>query len=206
MGVASGEARARSLAHLAGCADCRRELEDVAGIVDELLLLAPEREPPTGFDAKVLAALDQGPRSHKFRDGLLLAAAAVLVAAVAGGLTWWHQADDRSVASQYRQVLSIANGSYLRAAELTTNGASAGSVFAYEGQPSWVFVTVADASSGTYDVRLITRDGDSRWIGTCTVRDGTGSWGVTVDQPIRSVDRVEMYRPGLPTMVADFQG
>ncbi len=51
MGVASGEVRARGLAHLDGCAECRHELEEVAGTVDELLLLVPEREPPMGLDA-----------------------------------------------------------------------------------------------------------------------------------------------------------
>ena len=205
MGVASGEVRARCLAHLAGCADCRRELEDVADTVDALLLLAPEHEPPTGFDARVLAALDQRPSRHRIRTGLLVAAAVVLVASLATGLTWWRGADDRNVAEQYRGVLSIADGSYLRAADLRFDGADSGNVFAYEGQPSWLFVTVEDAPPGTYHVRLISTDGRARWIGTCTVRDGTGAWGTTVEIPIRSVDRVEMFGERLPTIVADFQ-
>jgi hypothetical protein len=205
MGVASGEVRARALAHLAGCAACRRELEEVSGTVDELLLLAPEREPPTGFDSRVLAALDQRAPRHIVRTGLLVAAAALLVAGVAGGLTWWRGSDDRNVADQYREVLSIADGSDLRASELTVNGTSAGGVFAYDGRPSWLFVNVDNANSGTYHVRLVTNDGRSLWIGACTVRDGTGSWGTTVDLPIESVDHVEMSRQGLPTLVADFQ-
>ena len=202
MGVASGEMRARGLAHLAGCAACRRELEDVAGTADALLLLVPEREPPTGFDACVLAALDPRPIRHRIRTGLLAAAAAVLVAALAGGLTWWRGAEDRDVAEQYGSVLSIADGNYLRAADLEIDGAGAGNVFAYDGRPSWLFVTVEDAPPGTYHVRLVGTDGRSRWIGTCTVRGGTGSWGTTDDVPIRSVDRVEMSGARLPTIVA----
>ena len=205
MGVASGDVRARALAHLAGCADCRRELEEVAGTVDELLLLVPEREPPTGVDARVLGALADHAARHRFRTGLLAAAAAVLVAAVATGAMWWRGADDRTVADQYREVLSIADGSYLRATDLTVSGASAGNVFGYEGRPSWLFVTVENADSGTYDVRVVTTDGRSLWIGACTVRDGRGSWGTAVDLPIRLVDRVEMSRQGSPTMVADFR-
>jgi hypothetical protein len=202
-GVASGEVRARCLAHVAGCADCRRELENAAGIVDGLLLLAPEREPPAGFDARVLAALDQRPRRHRLRTGLLVAAAVTLAATLAGGLTWWRGADDRDVADQYRGVLAIADGSYLRAADLQVDGTSAGNVFAYQGQPSWVLVTVDDAPSGTYHVEVVDTDGRSHWIGTCTVRDGSGSWGTTIDLPIRSVDRVEMSGDDLPTMVAE---
>ena len=205
MGVASGDARARALAHLAHCADCRRELEDVAGTVDALLLLAPVREPPSGFDARVLAALDEGQPRHRWRTGLLVAAAVVLVATLAAGLTWSRGADDREVAGQYREVLSIADGSYLRAADLEIDGTTSGNVFAYDGRPSWLFVTVEDAPPGTYHVRLVGIDGRTHWIGTCTVEDGTGSWGTTVDGPIRSIDRVEMFGAGLPTMTADLR-
>jgi hypothetical protein len=212
MGVASGESRARGLAHLAGCVDCRRELEEVSGTVDALLLLVPEREPPAGFDVRVLAALDQRapqpqpqPR-HRIRTGLLVAAAMVLVATLAAGLTWWRGADDREVADDYRSVLSTADGSYLRAADLQLDGASAGSVFAYQGRPSWLFISVEDAPDGTYHVRLVGADGRVRWIGTCTVRDGTGAWGTSVDLPIRSVDRVEMFGTRLPTIVASLRG
>jgi hypothetical protein len=205
MGVASGEVRARALAHLANCADCRRELEDVTGTVDALLLLAPEREPPTGFDVRVLTALHERPSRHRLRTGLLVAAAVVLVSTLAVGLTWSRGADDREVAGQYREVLSIADGSYLRAADLEIDGTSSGNVFAYAGRPSWLFVTVDGAPPGTYHVRLVGTDGQSQWIGTCTVRDGSGSWGTTVDMPIRSVDRVEMFGSGLPTMTADLR-
>ncbi|MFE7224842.1 zf-HC2 domain-containing protein [Nocardioides sp. NPDC057577] len=205
MGVASGEARARGLAHLATCASCRRELEDVSGTVDALLLLAPEREPPAGFDVRVLAALDQRPPRHRIRTGLLVAAAMVLVATLAGGLTWWRGAEDRDVADDYRGVLSTADGSYLRAADLTIDGASAGSVFAYQGRPSWLFMSVEDAPNGTYHVRLVGTDGRTRWLGTCTVKEGTGAWGTTVDVPIRSVDRVEMFGDSLPTVVANLR-
>jgi hypothetical protein len=206
MGVASGDERARALAHMAGCADCRRELEESASTVDELLLLVPEREPPPGFDARALAALDQRAPRHRIRTGLLVAAAAVLVASVAAGLAWHRGAEDRSVADQYRHVLATADGSYLRAADLTVKGENAGNVFAYQGRPSWLFVTVEHADSGTYHVRVVTKDGRSLWVGACTVHNGTGSWGSTVDMAIRDIDHVEMYGKGLPTMVAGFPG
>src|SRR3954469_24391018 len=83
-GAASGEVRATALAHLAGCAACRRELADTAATVDELLLLAPEREPPPGFDARVLSRLDAGrPSRRRTRGAYLLAAAVVLIVGVA---------------------------------------------------------------------------------------------------------------------------
>lgn len=129
----------------------------------------------------------------------------VLVATLAAGLTWWRGADDRDVAADYRSVLSTADGSYLRAADLQIDGADAGTVFAYQGRPSWLFMSVEDAPDGTYHVRLIGTDGRTQWLGTCTVRDGTGAWGTSVDLPIRSVDRVEMFGTRLPTMVASLR-
>jgi Putative zinc-finger len=205
-GVASGESRARAVAHLAGCADCRRELEEFAGVVDGLLHIAPEHEPPNGFEARVLTSIQPRRDRHLLRSAWVIAAAFVLVAGIAAGVTWWRGAEDRDVADHYRGVLSVADGSYFRAAGLEDGGAGRGNVFAYEGRPSWVFVTVDGAPSGTYHVRLVDVDGRASWIGVCTVRNGSGSWGTTVAVPIRDVARVEMGGDGLPTLQADFRG
>ena len=205
-GVASGESRARALAHLAGCPDCRRELEEVAGVVDGLLHIAPEREPPNGFEARVLAAIQPRRARPLLRSALVIAATVVLAAGVAAGVTWWRGAEDRDVADHYRGVLSVADGSYFRAAGLEDGGARRGHVFAYEGRPSWVFVTVEDAPSGTYHVRLVDADGRASWIGVCGVRNGTGSWGTTVNVPIRDVARLELTGAGLPTLRATLHG
>ena len=203
MGVASGDVRAKALAHLAGCADCRRELEDVAATVDELLLLAPKQEPPAGFDVRVLSAINDPAPRHSVRTGLLVAAALVLVAAVAVGVTWSRGEDDRNLADQYRDTLAVADGSYLRAADLKADGTTLGNVFAYQGRPSWLFITVESGGSGTYPVRLVTIDGRALDIGMCTLHNGSGAWGTTIDLPIRSIERIELLRDGLPTMVAD---
>ena len=205
MGVASGEARAHAMAHLVDCGECRRELEDITATVDELLLLAPEHEPPAGLDVRVLNALDdRAPRRHRLRTSLVLAAAFMLVAASGAALVWVRGEDDRNLADQYRNTLAVANGTYFRAADLTINGASYGHAFAYEGKPSWLFVTVEGAGgSGSYPVRLVTSDGRSLQVGRCTLHNGSGSWGTTVDMAISSIDRIELLRNGLPAMVAD---
>jgi hypothetical protein len=53
-GAAAGDERAAALCHLRACARCRLELCEAAETVDELLTLAPEHEPPPGFEAAVL--------------------------------------------------------------------------------------------------------------------------------------------------------
>jgi hypothetical protein len=194
LGVAAGDERAFALKHLATCAECRAALEETTGVVDELVLLAPEHEPPPGFEGRVLAAIDaESPRRRRAVPWLVAAAVAVLVAVGATTVTRWADADDRRLADQYRQTLDVADGSYLRAADLVTaSGDAAGHVFAYQGQPSWVFMTVEGVPTGNYDVTLMTEDGRIHDIGTCWVRDGRASWGTAIDVPVSTVDRLEM--------------
>lgn len=205
MGVAPGDERAAALTHIATCADCRRALEEASALVDELLLLAPEHDPAPGFDARVIeaAGIERPSRWRNVSKYVLAAAAVVVAASLAAGLTRWAGADDRQLAAQYRETLREANGSYFRAATLGNEKDPDGHVFAYQGNPSWVFVTMEDAPSGTYRVRYVTEDGHTDWIGVCQVRDGSGSWGTALDVPLYTVDRVELVHGGR-TLSADF--
>lgn len=56
-GAASGPDRARVLAHLAECPACRHELEELTRVADDVLLVAPEHDPPAGFEGGVLARI-----------------------------------------------------------------------------------------------------------------------------------------------------
>src|SRR4051794_41957840 len=67
LGIADGAERAAALEHLAGCAECRRAVAELSDVTDELLLLAPEREPPPGFESRVLAHLQPAPASRPRR-------------------------------------------------------------------------------------------------------------------------------------------
>jgi Putative zinc-finger len=205
-GVASGDERARALAHLADCARCRQELEDAAEVVDDLVLLAPEHEPSPGFETRVLAALAPRParRTHRVPVLLMRAAAVVLVAVLSAGLTWWHTRDDRALASRYRQTLAVADGRYLTAAAVSTpTGAEAGHLFAYQGSPSWIFVTLTAApESGTYTIQLVTRDKRTIRGGTCTVTNGAGYYGTAIKLPVSDIERVELLKAGSVAMSA----
>jgi hypothetical protein len=203
MAVASGEARALALAHLVTCADCRTQLEETTELVDERLLLAPEQEPPAGFEGRVLTAIQRTIPRRQRRASWLAAALVVAVAAV--GLTRWADSDDRHLAAEYRHALQVAGGTHLSAAHLTDDrGTGVGEVFAYAGHPSWVFMTVDDAPSRDYAVTLVTRDGRTMAIGECSVRDGWGSWGTTVDAGSDAIDRIEMRAEDGTTFTADF--
>lgn len=52
LGALDGNERAATLVHLESCTRCRQLVEDLAEVADDLLLLAPEAEPPLGFESR----------------------------------------------------------------------------------------------------------------------------------------------------------
>jgi hypothetical protein len=170
LGVADGTTRGAVMAHLATCDSCREELSSLAAAADEVLLLAPEREPSADFEGRVLARLSPDQpnsepvhpvtvRRHRARRAVLATAVGVGLLAVGGAGVWLATAPDRELATSYRSTLDTANGRYLAAADLTTDTGSGGSaqsvgtVFLYEGNPSWAYVVVRDAGAApSYDV------------------------------------------------------
>lgn len=204
-GAATGPDRARVLRHLAGCARCRLELEELARTADELLPLVPEREPPLGFEEAVLARLTPpvARKERAWRPLALAAAAVVMVAALAAGLVWWRTAPDRRLADEYRQALAIGDGSYLRAARVTAGTATVGHLYAYQGRPSWIYLTVTDAPTpGRYEVRLSAKDGRQWRLGECVVTKRYCGAGATITIPVDDVSAVRLDLPGGAGMVA----
>jgi hypothetical protein len=200
-GTVSGEERARALAHIAGCPNCRRELDETARVVDELLLLAPEREPPSGFESAILSRTS-APQPR--RRTWLYAAAVVLTAVVAAASALWATWEDRSLGARYRATLEVANGDYFAASRLNAAGDGVGNLFAYEGATPWVFMTVDGADSGTYSVELVTEDGRRIDIGDCVVVDGRGAWGRSIEVEVHDILLVRLVKRGSPTLVARF--
>lgn len=164
LGVADGTTRGVVMAHLATCERCRDELSSLADAADELLLLVPERDPSADFEGRVLAQLTPAARPaavrrHRGRRAVLAAALGVGLVGVGGTGAWLATAPDRELATSYRSTLDTANGRYLAAADLTTDAGpggsaqSVGTVFLYEGEPSWAYVVVRDAGAAvSYDV------------------------------------------------------
>ncbi len=145
-------------------------------------------------------------RRLRWRGPLLWAASVAAVAGLVAGLLWWRTADDRRLAADFRHTLTVAHGTDLRAAELTlSDGTDAGAVFAYQGSPSWVYVTFRRSPGlGEYEVRLRTEDGRRRLLRTFTAREGARAWGSTIELPIREISVLEFLRSGAPAMTAQF--
>jgi hypothetical protein len=206
LGALDGAERAEALGHVASCPDCARELDRLAVVADDLLLLAPPAEPPAGFEAAALARMTAAPRRRSRRQVLSLAAGAVGVAltgAVAGGAVVHHQGDgDRLLADQYRQVLATAGGQHLRALALSTDGGlDAGTVFLYQGRPSWMLVAIANApANGAYRTVVTYAQGASRDAGVCHVAGGTGTTAYPLRAPAAQVAAVTLTAPDGTTL------
>lgn len=208
LGIADGEERARAIEHVAGCSACRRELEELSTIGDDLLALVPEREPPAGFEARVLEQVlpsrtPERPRRRRHLRRLTIAAAAAAGAAATAIALTLSYSSDRQLAALYRATLQQANGQYFASARLhTTDGRQAGIVFAYQGAPSWLFYVIDRGyAGGTYTEQIVTRSG--RLITLPKFRLVSRSWGVATPVPVRDVALVRLIRePGGRTLAA----
>ena len=206
LGIADGEERAEALRHLSTCAECRRAVEQLSQVADDLLVLAPVQEPPAGFESRVVAAmgLQAAPRRPRPRWLSLRWLAprlgpAVATAAVTAAALIAVYSDDRETAERYRGVLDQANGQYFQAGPLADeSGARAGVAFGYEGSPSWLLVTVDPAHrDAVKTAELVTRD--RRRIPLRSFRlDGRGSWGGAIPVKLYKVASIRLLgdQPG----------
>ncbi|MGH2736933.1 MAG: zf-HC2 domain-containing protein [Actinomycetota bacterium] len=185
--IAAGDERDTLLHHLIGCPECRRLAAELSSLSDELLLLlAPAHEPGLGFESRVLDALAEPsrPRRNKplaqRRRWVSAAAAAVIVAAaLGGGSVFLATSDDRQLAQSYRATLDEGQGSFFAAAPLTGSQGRIGTVFGYEGRPSWVMVTMEPAlgEERPFEVQVVTADGKYLVVGDAVLGGNDGTWG-----------------------------
>jgi hypothetical protein len=205
LGIVEGEERGRALEHLAECPECRAEVEKLSDVADELALLAPHREPPPGFESRVLARVLPPPPRRRRRLRLVLAPAVAALTAV--GITLAVVSSDLRLASHYRHTLDEANGKEFESYRLSQGGSPAGTVFSYQGYPSWLLITVDPSHrAGLGAAKLVMEDGAQvplRWFHL----DGTGSSGGGIPVDPRDVSVVRLLpADGGPPLVARFGG
>ncbi|MFF0163879.1 hypothetical protein ACFYRY_41245 [Streptomyces sp. NPDC005263] len=183
LGVLPAKERAAALAHLQRCPGCSENVRELARTADELLNLIPGREPPVGFEARVLQRIGLPLRRRRptlrRRLGLAAAAAAAAAALSVGG--WALGFTSASAPS----ATSPARPDRLLSADLTSHSQDVGRVFAYTGRPSWVYMSVDadDLSAGHRSALhgkvtcLIERaDGSKTDIGTFSLANGYAHW------------------------------
>jgi anti-sigma factor RsiW len=201
LGTLDGEQRAQALRHLAECPECRRAVEELTAVADELLMLAPEREPPAGFESRVLARLQPPPAAarptRRRRRMLAPLAAAAAAAAIAAAVVLLTTSDDRRLADHYRATLAAGHGSSFEAARLRAPGqVPAGVVYAYRGATSWIFVVVYGPHRGVpYTAELATTSGRRVALPSFRLDPKTGTRGEVVPVDLGSIASVRLVGP-----------
>ena len=205
LGIADGEERAEALRHLSTCGECRRVVEQLSQVADELLMLAPVQEPPAGFESRVVEAMalqEPAPRRRRTRWlsprwlaprlGPVLATAAVTAVAL---IAVYH--DDHQTAERYRESLAQAHGRYFQAEPLAeADGDRGGVAFGYEGSPSWVLVTVDPAHRDAVTRgELLTRGGRRIPLPSLEL-DRNGSWGGAIPVNLYKVASIRLLGDG----------
>ncbi len=186
LGTLEGTERGAALAHLARCPACRAHVQELTEAVDHVLALAPEAEPPPGFESAVIARIeaDRGSAGtsarHRRRPVLAAAAAVVLVLGGLGiGLLLGRDAGDAG-----------DDGTELAAAPMEApEGGTVGEVWRYGGEdavlfvsvPAWADIVFAGPSAKHYALRLDLRDGPTTEVGDFTLGGGRSSWGVATE-------------------------
>ena len=206
LGTISGDDRARILGHIGGCAACRQLVDELSGSADALLLLAPEHEPPAGFESEVLARMRTPVGGRRVR---LLGVAAALLIGIAGSaaFTLWSTAEDRELGEHYRHALEEANGEYFGVRRLVApSGTKIGNLFLYTGHTDWAFVVFDEnAERGSYRVDVKMKTAGVVDLGRFELSGDERTWGRDVDVDLSAAEALRFHSPSGDVLVAAFR-
>lgn len=175
LGVLTGRERAQAVEHLDQCDSCREHVRQLSLTGEEMLGLLPSREPPEGFESKVMGRLGVA-RKRPNWSRRMLAIAAVALAVVACGIGGWGL---RGAMAPSSSGGTAAQAPLREAALLTAAHQTAGKIYLYDGNPRWLYMAV-DAKAGgnaTVICQLEARGGRIITVGSFRLDGGYGAWG-----------------------------
>jgi len=203
VGGASEPERTALLVHAASCTRCAALLDELASVADHLLLVAPEVDPPPGFESRALALMADAP-DHQIRAGgragwrsrprraVVAVAAAALVAGVAGGA-----ALDRAAAPSGRRgsATSTSVGRTRSGSIVTAAGVAIGTARISPAPRPHVLVSLDHGQpvSGTLSCELELADGRRATVGSWSYLDiRQGVWAVGIDPSLTGAVRMRI--------------
>jgi hypothetical protein len=201
LGVLTGRDRAAALVHVESCSRCADELEQLARAADAVVRVAPELEPPVGFEVRLFSRMGvtegvaSPPPVRRLRIPTWALASAAAVVALAIGLGVGHGLTSSSGHPSVAVGKPTA-GANVTTAALRENGRPVGRVRISSGTNPWMFMTLDDASvQGKATCQVVTDDGVTHTVGTFTVKQGYGAWGAPLPVSPRDVQRAEVVSP-----------
>ncbi len=171
--LVSGRRRAEMLEHLQTCSKCSAQLEEDVLVADALLALAPEIDPPLGFESRLAKRLGERSVSLRRRRIRLAAMAAAAAVAVLFGF------GIGVIATGHTSGGPASQSANLTEARLVSGGRAIGYVYLASGSPAWMFMSVGDANwSGTVWCEVTSTSGNVATVGRFDLIQGHGAWGV----------------------------
>ncbi len=193
LGVLTGRDRVRALAHVESCPRCAEELEQLSHTADAVVQVAPEVEPPMGFETRLFERMgiaDVRPRRRirpRWVAGALAAAAAV--AALVVGLSL-----GQSSPTPPTQSAQAAHG--VVTADLVEHGTVVGRVATHGGAHPWMSMMLFDSSvHGPVNCVVVTSDGVSHHVGTFVAKEGYGAWSVPLTVKTQDIRSAQVVSP-----------
>ena len=181
----TGDERAAALEHLATCAGCRLEVEELSSVADSLLVLGPSVPPGPDFEATVLARMaEEGAPPAPVPSAGWRWVRPVLVSACL------------AVGAALLLTAPRPDPGVRRASFVAADGRVSGTVLLAEGEPDHMTCTVDDDRfTGPYTVELVLRDGTRREVGGFDVEGGGSTWATRLPVDDDSVLAVEVLSP-----------
>jgi hypothetical protein len=199
LGVLTGRDRVVALAHTESCSTCADELEQLARAADAVVRVAPELEPPVGFEVRLFSRMGVSddmptPIRRRVPSWVLAAAAAVVVLFIGLGAGWALSSPPTGHAGV--AVGKPTPGAIVTTAVLREDGRAVGRVSTSSGANPWMYMSLADVSiQGKVTCQVVTDDGVTHTVGTFTVRQGYGAWGAPLPVSPGDVHRAQVVSP-----------
>jgi anti-sigma factor RsiW len=169
LGTISGNHRSVLIEHLESCSDCRAELASLTAVTDSLLWLAPQAEPPLGFESRVVERFSDSaaPMARRHHRALWLVAAALIFVVSFGIGTTIHEGTSKTPSATSKPLT----------ARLMSDGEVLGQVFVSPGRPPWLYMSVDDDSlTGVAWCEVTLKDGRVVDVGSFSLKHGYGAW------------------------------
>jgi anti-sigma-K factor RskA len=195
LGVLTGRDRVQTLAHVDTCPRCAEELEQLSRAADAVVLVAPEVEPPMGFEVRLFERMGVADVRRRRRRRVrprwvagALAAAAVVAALVVGlSLALSSSSPTQSAQSAHGVVV----------ADLVEHGTVVGRVATHDGPHPWMSMMLFDSSArGRVNCVVVTSDGARHQVGSFNASDdGYGAWIAPLSVKPQDVRSAEVVAP-----------
>jgi len=196
LGLLDEPSRSEVLAHVAGCANCRRDFDELVRATDGLLAMAPEAEPPPGFEQRVLARIDAAEREapmvpldtavphrrRRRRVPLFVAVAAAVVALLVGGAIGLAAQDEGGGGGG--ELASVGIRDIATAILRNDDGEEVGrAALSSDGVPVLLVQLNRSRPGVSYGCQLVLEDGETISLGEWTTPDdGGGGWSAPLPE------------------------